>query len=90
MPTTEPGKKGKLNITTNDFKKALREFKRTSIHNLAEDKMSLNFDLADQDVKRLEDKVNKLLSDPSVPPIHGERIELLEFAKKSSPTCRST
>ena len=44
--------------------------------------MALNFDLADQDVKRLEDKVNKLLSDPSIPKHHSERVELLEFAKK--------
>ncbi len=76
------GKRGKLKITTADFKKALREFKRNSIHNLAEDKMSLDFDLANQNVTRLEDKVNKLLADPSVPKIHNERVELLEFAKK--------
>lgn len=76
------GKKSKLNLTTNDFKKALREFKRTSIHNLATDKMSLSFDLADQDLKKLEDKVNKLLSEPAIPKFHSERIELLAFAKK--------
>ncbi|MEP1093842.1 MAG: CHAT domain-containing tetratricopeptide repeat protein [Cyclobacteriaceae bacterium] len=76
------GKKGKLNITTSDFKKALREFKRTSIHNLAEEKMALNFDLADQDVKRLEEKVNRLLAEEAVPRMHNERAELLEFAKK--------
>lgn len=76
------GKRSRLNITTNDFKKALREFKKTSIHNLAQDKMSLNFDLADQDVNKLESKVNRLLSEPAIPKYHSERIELLEFAKK--------
>ncbi len=76
------GKRGKLNITTADFKKALREFKRNSIHNLAEEKMSLDFDLANQNVRRLEDKVNRLLGDESIPKMHGERVELLEFAKK--------
>ena len=76
------GKKSRLNLTSADFKKALREFKKTSIHNLAEDKMALSFDLADQDVKRLENKVNQLLSEPAVPKFHNERIELLEFAKK--------
>ena len=78
------GKKSKLKITAADFKKALKEFKKTSIHNLAEDKMSLDFDLADQDVKKLEDKVNRMLSDESIPKFHDERIELLEFAKKTS------
>lgn len=76
------GRRSRLNITTNDFKKALREFKRTSIHNLAQDKMSLSFDLADQDVNKLESKVNKLLSEEAIPKYHSERIELLEFAKK--------
>ncbi|MEQ9403023.1 MAG: CHAT domain-containing tetratricopeptide repeat protein [Cyclobacteriaceae bacterium] len=76
------GRKSRLNITTADFKKALREFKKTSIHNLATDKMALSFDLADQDVKRLEDKVNKLLAEPAIPRFHQERVELLEFAKK--------
>ncbi len=74
------GQRARLKITTADFKKALREFKKTSIHNLAEEKMDLNFDLADQDVKKLEDKVNVLLDEPAIPRYHQERIDLLEFA----------
>lgn len=76
------GKSGKLNITAADFKRALKEFKKTSIHNLAEDKMGLNFDLADQDLRKLEDKVNRMLSEPAIPKFHMERVELLEFAKR--------
>ncbi len=76
------GQKARLKITEADFKKALKEFKKTSIHNLAKDKMELSFDLADQDLKKLENKVNELLTEPAVPKHHKERIELLEFAKQ--------
>ena len=76
------GRRARLKITTADFRKALREFKRTSIHNLAEEKMSLAFDLDDQDIRRLEDKVNKLIVEPAIPKVHNERVELLEFAKQ--------
>lgn len=76
------GRTSRLKITTADFKKALKEFKKNSIHNLAEDKMDLGFDLADQSLKKLEDKVNKLLSEPAIPKFHNERVELLEFAKE--------
>ena len=76
------GQMARLKITQNDFKQSLKEFDRSSIFNLAEDKMDLTFDLADQDIRRLEDKINSMLSLPVIPEYHDERIELLQLAKK--------
>ena len=76
------GQNARLKITQADFKKSLKEFKKTSVFNLAEDKMDMTFDLADQDIKKLEDKINSMLSDPVIPKYHSERIELLELAKR--------
>ncbi|MEO9482184.1 MAG: CHAT domain-containing tetratricopeptide repeat protein [Ekhidna sp.] len=76
------GQSARLNIIEEDFKKSLREFKKTSIFNLAEEKMGLTFDLADQDIKKMEDKINAILESPTIPEFHSERIELLELAKK--------
>jgi len=76
------GQKARLKITQADFKKSLREFDKTSIFNLAEDKMDLTFDLADQDIKKLENKINSMLEEPAIPEYHDERIELLELAKR--------
>lgn len=75
-------KGAKLKIVSADFKKSLREFDKTSIFNLAEDKMDLTFDLADQDIKKMENDINEMLASPTIPEFHSERIELLELAKK--------
>lgn len=76
------GQNARLKITEADFKKSLREFDKTSIFNLASDKMGLTFDLADQDIKKLENKINEMLASPSIPEFHSERIELLDLAKR--------
>lgn len=76
------GQTARLKITQADFKKSLREFDKTSIFNLADDKMDMTFDLADQDIKKLENKINEMLSSPAIPKFHKERIELLELANK--------
>ena len=76
------GQNARLKITNADFKKSLKEFDKTSIFNLAEDKMDLTFDLADQDIKKMENKINEMLASPTIPEFHAERIELLELAKK--------
>ncbi len=76
------GQKSRLKITQTDFKKSLKEFDNTSIFNLAEDKMDMTFDLADQDIKRLENKLNAMLGEPVLPAFHQERIDLLEQAKR--------
>lgn len=76
------GQNGRLKITLGDFKKSLREFDRTSIFNLSEDKMDMSFDLANGNVKKLEDKINRMLASPAIPEFHQERIDLLELAKK--------
>ena len=76
------GQNARLKITKADFKKSLKEFKKTSIFNLAEDKMDLTFDLADQDIKKMENKINEMLTSPTIPQFHSERIELLELAKQ--------
>jgi len=76
------GQNAKLKIVQGEFKKSLREFDKTSIFNLAEDKMDLTFDLADQDIKKMENQVNEMLASPAIPEFHAERIALLELAKK--------
>ncbi len=76
------GQNARLKITKADFKKSLKEFDKTSIFNLAEDKMDLTFDLADQDIKKMEAQINKMLSSPAIPEFHSERVELLELAKQ--------
>jgi CHAT domain-containing protein len=76
------GQTGRLKITAGDFKKSLKEFDKTSIFNLAEDKMDMSFDLANENVKKLEGKINRMLSSPTIPEFHQERIDLLELAKK--------
>ena len=76
------GQNARLKITQADFKKSLKEFDKTSIFNLAEDKMDLTFDLADQDIKKMENKINAMLSSPAIPEFHSERVELLELAKR--------
>lgn len=72
----------RLKITLADFKKSLREFKKTSVFNLAEDKMDMSFDLADQDIKKLENKINSMLASETIPEFHNERVELLELANR--------
>lgn len=72
----------KLKIVATDFKASLREFKKTSIFNLAVDKMDMAFDLADQDIRKLENQINSMLVNPVIPEFHEERIELLEMAKR--------
>ncbi|MEO1254527.1 MAG: tetratricopeptide repeat protein, partial [Bacteroidota bacterium] len=76
------GQNARLKITKADFKKSLKEFDKTSIFNLAEDKMDLTFDLADQDIKKMENKINQLLASPTIPEFHKERIALLELAEQ--------
>lgn len=76
------GQKSRLKITQTDFKKSLKEFDETSIFNLAEAKMDMTFDLADQDILRLENKLNAMLSEPVIPEYHQERIDILEQAKR--------
>lgn len=72
----------RLKITQADFKKSLREFDKSSIFNLADKKMDMAFDVADQDLRKLENKINSMLSDPVIPEYHAERIELIEMAKR--------
>lgn len=76
------GQSARLKITQADFKKSLKEFDKTSIFNLAEDKMDLTYDLADQDIKKLENKINSMLASPTIPEFHSERVELLDLAKR--------
>lgn len=72
----------RLNIAREDFKKSLREFGDNSIFNLAKTKMSIAYDVADQDIEELENKLNEMLVNPVVPAFHQERITLIEMAKK--------
>ncbi|MEQ9230930.1 MAG: tetratricopeptide repeat protein, partial [Cyclobacteriaceae bacterium] len=73
--------KGKFNIVENMYKGAIKEFDRNSMHYLARERMDLELDLLEGDLKKLETGVNELLINPIVPKFHKSRIELLEFAK---------
>ncbi len=75
--------KGKFGIVEGMHKSAIREFNRKSTHHLAKKRMSLDFDLADQDMKKLEIDINSLLSEPSIPKYHQSRIDLLIRAREA-------
>ncbi|MCP4457050.1 MAG: CHAT domain-containing protein [Cytophagales bacterium] len=75
--------KGKFNLVEGMYKSAIREFDKNSTHRLARERMSLDFDLADQDIKKLEEGINSLLSNPAVPKVHNSRIELLKRAREA-------
>lgn len=75
--------KGKFNIVEGMHKSAVREFKKSSTHHLARERMSLDFDLADQDMKKLEDGINALISNPAIPKYHQSRIDLLIRAREA-------
>jgi len=75
--------KGKFNLVEGMHKSAIREFHKSSTHHLARERMALDFDLADQDIKKLEEGINSLLANPSVPKYHISRIRLLERAREA-------
>jgi len=75
-------KKSKLKLLRTDFKNSLRGFDKTSIYLLEDEKMNMEFDLADAEISQIENAVNLLFNLESLPAYHQERIELLEFAKK--------
>lgn len=68
--------KGKFNLVEGMHRSAIREFHKSSTHHLARKRMNLDFDLADQDIKKLEDGINDLISDPAIPKYHQSRIDL--------------
>lgn len=77
------GKKGQYNTAENMYKGAIKEFDKKSYHRLARERMELEIDLLDGDLKKLEASVNKLITNPAVPKFHRSRIELLQFARLS-------
>jgi len=72
--------KGRLERLSAEFKTALRDFPKNSIHQVAEDLIEIYFSYSDQDLKKLENRINAMLSNPIMPEKHNVRIELLEFA----------
>ncbi len=71
---------GKLKIVDNEFKATVKKlFPKNSVHTIAEDVRNIYFRLEDENISTLEDKLNKLLSNPVIPENHEIRIELLDF-----------
>ncbi|MBV6644538.1 MAG: CHAT domain-containing protein [Cyclobacteriaceae bacterium] len=70
----------KLRVVQGEFEKTLsKSFPKTSIHTISKDLMDLYFDLADQDIKKIENNINKLMSQSVIPEDHQIKIDLLEF-----------
>ena len=71
----------KLNIVNSEFKKTLKSsFPKNSVHTLAEELRTVYFYFEDDNVRILEDKVNRLLRNKVMPEHHRLRIDLLDFA----------
>lgn len=72
---------GRLKNVNEEFKKTLKSsFTKNSVHSLADDLRSIYFRFEDDEVRVLEEKVNRLLRNPVIPQNHQIRIELLDFA----------
>ena len=74
--------RAKLKILTKEFEKSLRDFPKNSIYNLAEELTEIYFYFADQDLVQLENKINRMLGNSTLPKNHQRRIDLLEFANE--------
>ncbi len=76
----ENGNTSKIKVVSAEFKKTIsKEYPRASIYRLADDLIRLNYRLINEDVESLEDRLNSLLGESSIPENHGYRIELLEL-----------
>ncbi len=75
------GSTSKLKIVNEEFKKTLNSsFPNNSVHSLADDLRDLYFKFEAQELRVLEEKINKLLNNDLVPRNHSIRIELYDFA----------
>ncbi len=74
-------KRGKFNNLEGIHKKTLKEFGKKSIHSLSRDIISLRYDIIDQSFKGVEQRLNKILTDPVLPANHLLRVEVLNMAK---------
>lgn len=74
------GDKARLKIVRNDYRKTLRKsFPENSIYHIEQEINDIYFEFADQDFKKLESRMNKILSSKLIPKNHRLRIEVLEF-----------
>ncbi len=75
------GTYGKLRIVDEEFKKTVRSlFPKNSVHTIAEDLRNVYFRLEDENIRVLEERINRLLANKVIPENHKIRIELLDFA----------
>lgn len=79
----ENGNSGKLKIVQAEFKKTIsKEYPKTSVYRLADDLIKLNYWLIEEKVDKLEERINVLLGEPSIPRNHEYRIQLLELVNQ--------
>jgi CHAT domain-containing protein len=72
--------KARLKILKNEYKKTLnKSFPNNSIYTIEQDINDIYFEFADQDFKKLESRINRMLSNKLIPENHQLRIDLLEF-----------
>ena len=73
----------RLNLVQKEFRKTLgKSFPKNSVHTLADDLIKLNYKLIKENVKSLEDRLNRLLAQKIIPKNHSYRIEMLEFVNQ--------
>jgi hypothetical protein len=72
---------GRLERINDEFKATVRQsFPDNSVHTIAEEMRTVYFYFEDQNLRILEDKINRLLSNPAIPKYHQMRADLLDFA----------
>ncbi len=79
----ENGNSSKIKVVSAEFKKTIsKDYPRASIYRLADDLIRLNYSLINEDVEFLEDRLNSLLGESSIPKNHAYRIQLLELTNQ--------
>ena len=76
----ENGNSNRLKIVQQEFKQTLsKEYPKASIFRLSDDLIGLNYDLINGNLDPLENQINSLLGEPSIPASHAYRIEFLDL-----------
>lgn len=79
----ENGSSNRLKVVQQEFKQTLsKDYPKTSIYRLSDDLIGLNYGLINEDLDPLENQINGLLNEPSIPTSHAYRIEFLQLANK--------
>ena len=77
----ENNNNSKRKLVQSEMKKTLRTFPKNSVHTLADDLVRLNYRFLNEDLKRIESRITRMLGYQKIPKNHFYRIEILEFAR---------